>query len=186
MDCAELGIVWCESPPADSVQELCNALARRGFHCGTPDNAPHAEAWVLVVRGGEDVVWTRLPRSVRDTSGRVLVVAISGKQMGPQERWNLLAEGAADVLEWDSAENIAAVIAAKLERWQEVDRLVGSRLIAENLVGRSRAWLALMRRVVEVAHFSEDSIVLIGETGTGKELIARLIGTWYHHLTLLL
>ncbi|MGH7558026.1 MAG: sigma 54-interacting transcriptional regulator [Gemmatimonadota bacterium] len=46
-----------------------------------------------------------------------------------------------------------------------------------DLVGRSRAMLSVYRRIEEVARF--DSTVLIeGETGTGKELVARAIHAW--------
>jgi transcriptional regulator with GAF, ATPase, and Fis domain len=49
--------------------------------------------------------------------------------------------------------------------------------VAENLVGRSSAWLAVLRQCVELGRFSSASVLITGETGSGKELAARLIHT---------
>jgi transcriptional regulator with GAF, ATPase, and Fis domain len=45
------------------------------------------------------------------------------------------------------------------------------------LIGRSPAWLRLLRQAVEVARFSSGSLLITGESGTGKELVARLVHT---------
>jgi sigma54-dependent transcription regulator len=46
-----------------------------------------------------------------------------------------------------------------------------------SLVGRSPAWISVLRQIVEVASFTDASVLITGESGTGKELIARLIHT---------
>jgi len=72
---------------------------------------------------------------------------------------------------------LAASIAERLRRWDAIERLVQTPLVQDNLVGRSPAWLAVLRQVIEVAHFTTASVLISGESGTGKELIARLIHT---------
>jgi transcriptional regulator with GAF, ATPase, and Fis domain len=92
--------------------------------------------------------------------------------------WQVLAAGASDVLRWDVAGDITGTIEARLRRWHEVDTIVALPLVRNHLVGESAAWRGLLRQVVEVARFAQPdhaSVLLIGETGTGKELIARLI-----------
>jgi transcriptional regulator with GAF, ATPase, and Fis domain len=108
---------------------------------------------------------------------RVLVV--TGPRGCPENLvWTLLAHGACDVLSWSSAADTGAVVRARLRRWADVDDDVASDLVRRQLVGRSVVWTAVLRRVVEIARFTGSSLLVMGETGTGKELVARL----FHHL----
>ncbi len=104
-----------------------------------------------------------------------LLVLTTGKAMSRGAAWQILAAGASDVLALDELGDPAQMIAARLQRWQAVDEIVASPLVRSNLVGQSSKWIAILRQVVEVARFAEASVLLIGETGTGKELAARLI-----------
>jgi transcriptional regulator with GAF, ATPase, and Fis domain len=70
---------------------------------------------------------------------------------------------------------VPAQAVARLERWREIDGLVESPLVQDNLVGRSVPWVGAMRRLVEMVRFTDDPILILGETGTGKELAARLV-----------
>jgi transcriptional regulator with GAF, ATPase, and Fis domain len=110
--------------------------------------------------------------------GLDLVLAVTTQeQVAGGGAWPLLEAGALDVLSWNGLERPAAMIAARLERWRAVDDIVKSPLVRRNLIGQSRVWMSVLRQVVEAARFTDASILLLGETGTGKELIARLINT---------
>jgi transcriptional regulator with GAF, ATPase, and Fis domain len=105
---------------------------------------------------------------------RVLAVALSNATSVPPA-WRLLDAGASDILTWDRSGSAALQISVKLKRWSEVDDMVDEILSRGFLVGRSRVWLGLVRRIVEAAHFGNAPILLTGESGTGKELLARLV-----------
>ena len=108
---------------------------------------------------------------------RVLAVSLGAARLPATVSWQLLAAGAADVLEWDAHPNPANRIAARWERWVQIEELLESSVVRSNLIGNSPAWLALLREVIESACFSTGSILLLGSSGTGKELLARLIHT---------
>jgi len=55
-----------------------------------------------------------------------------------------------------------------------VVRQASSRAAAQGLVGRSPAFMAMLGKILRVAN-SNASVLLLGETGTGKELVARAI-----------
>ncbi|HLO18340.1 MAG TPA: sigma 54-interacting transcriptional regulator, partial [Anaerolineales bacterium] len=113
----------------------------------------------------------------KDNNDRILVLITGRAWLGNGNPWQILRAGASDVLLWDQNSDIASVMTAKFQRWQEIDELVNSALIRNSLVGNSRAWKSVLCQLIEIARFTDDPVVLIGETGTGKELAARLIHT---------
>jgi transcriptional regulator with GAF, ATPase, and Fis domain len=91
--------------------------------------------------------------------------------------WNLLRAGASDVFAWDHSQQLAAEIDAKFEHWAIIDEIVQSPLVKRNLAGQSAVWIRTLRQVIEVAKFTDSSVLLTGESGTGKELLAQLVHT---------
>lgn len=118
-----------------------------------------------------------LLRDANRRLARVLTVALTPSALNGNSSWSLLRAGASDVFTWNHSPEPAQEIAARFERWREVDDIVQSALVRENLVGQSQAWIRVLRQVVEVARFTDASVLITGESGTGKELVARLIHT---------
>jgi len=108
---------------------------------------------------------------------RILAVSLGRTRLPASFCWQLLAAGAGEIVEWESQPDPAASSAARLERWAEVERVIESPLVRDNMIGRSPPWMALLRQIVEAALFSAVSVLLLGPSGTGKELLARLIHT---------
>jgi transcriptional regulator with GAF, ATPase, and Fis domain len=113
----------------------------------------------------------------RNGAERILVLAIEKAALAGGKAWRILQAGASDILVWSDLSDPGGVITARFKRWHEVDRLVESPLVQNQLVGQSRAWKSVLRRLVEVACFTDAPVLLTGETGTGKELAAQLIHT---------
>ena len=137
---------------------------------------PHSHIGVIFFDSVSDELFELLRDLTRNRLQHVLAIAMSREALAGSA-WQLLHAGAADVLVWSGADSLARVVAARVERWLEIDSILDSTLVRDNLVGESPIWRATLRRLVEVAKFSVAPVLLVGESGTGKELIARLIHT---------
>lgn len=167
VDFHELGDTdWC----ADRT----DTLRGEGLEVTAPDAAPTGSGVLFF-----GAVTAELCGLLRRLSGagqrRVLAVAGSGAALGGAGPWPLLDAGASDVIVWDRSPAPADDVMQRLRRWEAVDRLVGSPLVRDHLVGTSTAWQLLLRDVVDVAVFSDAPVLVTGESGTGKELVARLV-----------
>ena len=128
------------------------------------------------------IVFDRISAHVLDLVGgssrdgvRILAVGTSAEAVEDVGPWPLLDAGASDVvLRMDDAD-LADQVSARITRWEEVEGVVRSAEVQNALAGRTLAWISLLREIVEVARFSDASVLLIGESGTGKDVVARLI-----------
>lgn len=154
---------------------LASALAYTGMK--TRDLAPTTEAgWGILCFGefSDDLCEVLCEVSQRGME-RVLAVTVSDAGLAHEHIWQLLHAGASDVCICVDLQELARRIAARLERWSAIEQLLKSALVKQTLVGTSPAWRFLLRQVIEVARFTDASVLIMGETGTGKELLARLM-----------
>jgi transcriptional regulator with GAF, ATPase, and Fis domain len=168
--------------PDGAGDALVAGLALAGIGLGPANGQPGAMAIFLFSQWDGDAA-AALAALAMGPGGAPSVLAVCCTALPPHACWSLLDAGAADVLLWpsapDGAERIAAQAAARLHRWRAVEQLMQSETVKSCLVGDSPAWRALVRSVVEVAAWTRSPVLITGETGTGKEQIAKLI----HHLS---
>ncbi len=106
---------------------------------------------------------------------QMLAICCDPGEMAADAMWEVLAAGASDLLLWRNGEAILPQVLARLERWHEVARLMSSERIRTCLVGQSSAWRRMLQSLVEVAAFTDSPVLITGETGTGKDLLAQAI-----------
>jgi transcriptional regulator with GAF, ATPase, and Fis domain len=168
--------VVCRNRPIE-IGPVLGALAPAGVRCfKAPIDALSGTGIVFFDEPGPQLI-DFVRTASRGGVERVLAVAVGEDALPARATWTLLSAGASDVIPWARHAAPATEIAARLERWQAVDAIVDAPVVRDNLIGRSPAWLAVLRHVVEVARFTNASVLVLGETGTGKELIARLVHT---------
>lgn len=150
-------------------------LSKRGIHLDLTARLRAEGHGILCFSEITNELLGILGETQRQARGRILALAAATSELPAGGSWKLLHAGASEVLLWDAHGIAAGQIQAKLERWTIIDELadrIGSQV---GLVGESTASCALVRRIVEAAHFTRAPILLAGETGTGKELLARLV-----------
>jgi transcriptional regulator with GAF, ATPase, and Fis domain len=159
--------VTCSRTGAAAAQGIAGRLRGRRLREGAPDRA--GEPGVVLVAGdsasAEDAV-----RSAA-SGGRVLVALAAGARADP---WHLLECGAEDVVSLPEDDDLDCLV-TRLERWAAVDAIVESDAVRAVALGSAARWKAVLRDVVEMARFTTSSMLLTGETGTGKEVVARLV-----------
>lgn len=170
-------VAWYEVFGHIPTTKLLEELRLVGIEFGSrPSGVPTGPGIVFFDRVTPEVI-----EFVRETSvggaERLLGVALQVHGSKDGSAWRLLASGASDLIVWHQSSHAPEEIAARLDRWDAVDRLLDSPVVRSNLIGESRPWRAMLRQVVEVARFTDASVLILGESGTGKELIARLIHT---------
>ena len=155
--------------PTPKVRAVATVLRRHGLVNGSLKDAGGPG---IVLLAGSSLELHDVLREATAVGARVLI-AFVGERISC-DPWSLLIDGAEDVVAVEAGHGIDEAI-ARMDRWAQVDDLIESNAVRQVVRGDARAWRAALREVVEIARFTSSSILITGETGTGKEVVARLV-----------
>ena len=168
---------WLEvlGAPDSAVRSVARGLAKLGVRLHPRDEGPgRPRNGVLVFAAEAAAAADSIQDFAGDGSDRILALSTSDDTLGG-DSWDLLRAGAADVFSWTEPAHSARQVAERLRRWQTIDELLECRHVQDFLIGDSPAWQAVLRDAVEIARFTDASVLITGESGTGKERVAQLI-----------
>jgi len=167
-------LYWVQDADPAKVVGVTNRLHQLGIEClPATEIAPGSPQLLVFLSTVTEELLNELEK-IKYSSTLCLCVILSDAKMPSSHVWQLLQAGASDVIaDWSG--HAVEQIAARLQRWNTVNTLLTSSSVADKLIGRSPAWLRLLRQVVEVAAFTVAPVLIVGETGTGKDLLANLI-----------
>jgi two-component system response regulator HydG len=80
-----------------------------------------------------------------------------------------------DLVAADTHEQLVTELASRLARLAEMEAILAADWLHERAVGTSAVWRNTLRTVAEVGRFGRGACLLLGESGCGKELLARLV-----------
>jgi DNA-binding NtrC family response regulator len=163
----------CSSVWPDLAAELGLAFTLVG-----PDKPPPADAVaVLVAAGGEEQRALDLLPSLPRANGAAIYVV--GSRESHRFAVHALRAGAADYFALPAElDLLRRTLRAQAETYRERQRREAARAAADpfgKLVGSSPALTAVLDAARRVAPHGAATVLLTGETGTGKELLARAL-----------
>jgi transcriptional regulator with GAF, ATPase, and Fis domain len=147
-----------------------------------PDNARHAPGLLLSLQqlppSSHDL---KLIEEFHSAGGRVVCTAAGLSKLTLGERCKLLLSGAGEFFDEDAdgylthlRSTIEALAVQENARFDELQRLQ-AHMKEAGIVGVSPPLTEVFRQVERVAPFSDLPLLIAGETGTGKELVAQAV-----------
>ncbi|MEQ1636569.1 MAG: sigma-54 dependent transcriptional regulator [Methylococcales bacterium] len=168
-------IKWVGGNQKQTAYEVVDLLTQEGIEVQDYNAGLLSCPGVLFSSSSEVIPETCGQLRELSRNGQIKVLACCCAAIPGDVAWRLIEAGASDVLVCMDCSEVVREIAARLQRWEVVDRLINSSVVQDVLVGESQALKAILRQVVEVARFTDASVLILGESGTGKELVANLI-----------
>lgn len=171
-----LGWISVETAVSTTVADWITAL-RQAIHYTEPlGMRANGLPGILLTDHVNDDLLEKIPHCVEQADQRLMVL-YTLPHLPLEQHLRLSAAGVARVFCWQEPQLLLQTVVGQLQRWRQVEQIIKNPRIQEQIIGVSPAWLRVMRTAVEVGHYSQAHVLLLGEPGTGKELIARLIHT---------
>ncbi len=167
------------------LQSLKNLLVYKGFQVDTCANPVLAMQYVQEKRYQLILLDVKMPgmdgiellEKIRTQNQNIPVVMVSG-QSNISIAVEAIKKGAFDFVEKPvDPEKLQVALKNALDRyqlWEERSRLIEELKNKYAIVGKSEAINAIIRKIEQVAE-SDAKVLITGETGTGKELVARAL-----------
>ncbi|HKG70111.1 MAG TPA: sigma 54-interacting transcriptional regulator, partial [Segetibacter sp.] len=136
-----------------------------------------AQLGIILIAGNEsyDQLISILNIQLKHRNNRIIVFNTSAIKISYDAVFKILNYGAEYFFETNDVDETFECIVEKFQRWRNVDIMLNAPVVSKHIIGESPNMKKLLRGIIEVGAYSDVSVLIQGERGTGKELIARLI-----------
>ena len=165
------------SPVLSCVQKITEAFQQQQIDLQHWHNKTSIELGIIFIAGNEqfDNLISLLNIQLKQRGNRVIVLNTSPEPLSRQEVMRIFSFGAEYYFEYSSCDDRFECLGDKFTRWRTIEIMMRSSAVRNHIVGESSALKKLIRDAIEVSAYSDSAVLIMGERGTGKESMARLI-----------
>lgn len=159
------------------IRKLSDMLGEHQISIEQWHNKTDLDCGLILIAGNEqlETLIDLLNIQFKNKASRIIVLNTSPDTLSKAEVMKIFGFGAEYYLESAAGDTIFDCIIGKIARWRCIETILRSPWVKTNIIGESRLFKKLIRDVIEVSLYSDSSVLILGERGTGKELIAKLI-----------
>lgn len=159
------------------IEFLLVALKKKGYDCGKWSKRMPFKPGLLFLGGYNDYeeLISFLQLQVKGMGSRVCVINTSTNCLEGEYKLKILKYGAEVFLENCFLKDTPDALFERLARWFTVERLLNAPAVKKRVIGSCIATVQMLRNIIEVAFYSRNNVLLLGERGVGKEQTAAII-----------
>ncbi|MFN0015366.1 MAG: hypothetical protein ACKVU2_12535, partial [Saprospiraceae bacterium] len=117
-------------------------------------DVPGEQTQTALVLLGESSAWAEVCDFLsycKQLDLHTICIGLYNRPLEHHKIWELLHSGAEEVLQWNLLPEPEQILKARLKRWTDVDNLLETIAVKEQLIGSSPCWRKLLRQVVEIS-----------------------------------
>lgn len=156
----------------DTAKHVINSLSQQNFEIVNSSDLASCSYGIIFCEKVKPESCSQIQAICRNNKLQILVCCCGNTNY---DVWQLMATGVTDVLAVPDLNISVSEIKARLERWEAVNSLLSSSVVQNHIIGESESLTTILRQSIEVAYFTDASVLIQGESGTGKEMLANLI-----------
>ncbi|QQX86351.1 sigma-54-dependent Fis family transcriptional regulator [Cupriavidus necator] len=160
----------------EDAGQVTHALCRHGLPDGVGLSASGDGLLVVVVRAAHSRVAEAAEQWLRGWPlPDAFIVGCTDEtrcHCRPESWW---PSSVCDIVTAVDDDSLLKELALRLTRLAELEEIVTSDWLRRRAVGESIAWRSTLRAVAEAGRLGRGACLLLGESGVGKELLARLV-----------
>jgi transcriptional regulator with GAF, ATPase, and Fis domain len=163
--------------PHGQTGQLESDFRHQGIRVDRPRTGGDLARFIVVLlRELGDSTYSVIRGFTTNERHRVLLILDNPQAYSGRQMWELLGTNTAEILPWQmGSQEVVSIASKQIKRWAVVEDLLSSSSVTGSLIGGSTAWRRTLRGIVEAAKFTDASLLLTGPSGTGKELVARMV-----------